>query len=413
MPTDQNKSEYFPELNIPYLEELARNRLSAKFDGLPLEKITLYRYLGQYSYQLKVRNGYVLVFDIAASWQELDEVQLEKCRDLDLNTGWLSTVFDEDLFYYWGLNDSFKKAVYKEADSGTLRDWSFFLRLQPCKDRVPDRTGFYSRLSYEHSSPGLNGKTPKGITVDEPHVVLYPLVLETTEVPVKTKQNNFVLCGDHWQVRYNGIRRTVRNIECVRYIAHLLEKPGHSFYASELRTLVKGQPVSQKGNQTSDEGPAGFDDKIEESGLFRENSDYNILSEMAVEELSDEDEKTLKKTIQDAWQKLDDAKRYESDVSIREAEEEFQQVRRYLLNEYGWKLQYSPEGPKVKKHKKLINEMEKNRQTVGRQISNGISQIQKHFPVLSEHLERHIQKGRKCTYHPDSNAPEWRVTWNS
>ena len=106
--------EYFPELDLSYLKEIVKNRAAKKFKGLPLERITLYRYAGQYSPELRPATQYVIVFDLAASWQELTREQLEQCRDLDIETGWMASIFDEDTLCSWGLDGAFKH-VYNRS----------------------------------------------------------------------------------------------------------------------------------------------------------------------------------------------------------------------------------------------------------------------------------------------------------
>ena len=98
---------------------------------------------------------------------------------------------------------------------------------------------------------------------------------------------------------------------------------------------------------------------------------------------------------------------------MKKAEQEFNKVREYLYNAYGWKLSYSPKGPKVKQHAKLTNDAEKIRIGVRKQISEGIKHIRKSIPSLADHLERYIKTGAQCMYHLDPNHPKWRVEWNS
>ena len=172
MTLPQREAEYFPELNLPLLKSLIENRTVRRFKGLPLEKITLYRYSGQYQAALQPTTQYVIVFDLEASWQELTEDQLEKCRDLDADTGWMGTVPDENTLHLWGLDGAFR-GVYKLLHENYFKEWQLFLRLYPCEDQVPDRPGFYTNQSADLLSPGFNGKTAKGIMLYEPSIILY------------------------------------------------------------------------------------------------------------------------------------------------------------------------------------------------------------------------------------------------
>jgi hypothetical protein len=156
------EAECFPELNLPHLKEIVKNRAAKRFKGLPLEKVTLYRYSGQYPEKFQTTLLYVIVFDLAAAWQELSQEQLEQCRDLDIETGWMGTRRDEYAFSIWGLDGAFK-SVYKLPTEDYLREWRLFLRLYPCQEPFPD----------EYVSLGFHGETPKGIMSYEPHVTLY------------------------------------------------------------------------------------------------------------------------------------------------------------------------------------------------------------------------------------------------
>ena len=171
MTLPQKEVEYFPELNLPLLKELIENRTVRRFKGLPLDKITLYRYSGQYQAQLQPTTQYVIVFDLGASWQELTEDQLEKCRDLDADTGWNGTIPDETTLKIWGFDAL--KAVHKFPVDNHFNVWKLFMCLYPCEHQVPDRPGFYSNRFGDPLSPGFNGESPKGIMVYEPSVILY------------------------------------------------------------------------------------------------------------------------------------------------------------------------------------------------------------------------------------------------
>ncbi|MBW2173914.1 MAG: hypothetical protein JRF64_04595, partial [Deltaproteobacteria bacterium] len=55
------------------------------------------------------------------------------------------------------------------------------------------------------------------------------------------QENAFLFEGDFWAVYYNGNRTQFRDLERLRYVIHLLDKPRREFYANELISLVKGQ----------------------------------------------------------------------------------------------------------------------------------------------------------------------------
>ena len=163
MTLSTKETDHFPEFDFTLFKDLVTNRAVKRLKGLPLEKITLYRYFSQYSPQLRPTTQYVIVFDLAASWQELTEEQLKQCRDLDIETNWMGTVFDGGIFDRWGLNGAFEKVYRLPPPEDYLREWRLFLRLYPCQEPFPD----------EHVSPGFHGETPIGIMIYEPHVTLH------------------------------------------------------------------------------------------------------------------------------------------------------------------------------------------------------------------------------------------------
>ena len=72
----------------------------------------------------------------------------------------------------------------------------------------------------------------------------------------------------------------------------------------------------------------------------------------------------------------------------------------------------SPKGIKFAKMHRLGPEAEKVRKNVSNQISAARADIEKEIPSLAEHLNRHIETGKKCIYRPDESNPiDWYIIW--
>jgi hypothetical protein len=222
-------------------------------------------------------------------------------------------------------------------------------------------------------------------------------------------KNAFIQKGDFWSVYYDGNDSNIKDMECIRYIVYLIDRPNCPFYANELMSLVKGKPLFSDNCEDSDE------QRIKHAGFSKEEQGKEDFTQpdMPIESLSDKEKEGLEKIMYKSWGKLNTAKKNGIEVGIKEAEQEFNAAKKHMYNEYGLKVYSSSKGLSFKMFSKLTNEAGRTRVGVTNQISNGIKHIRKSIPSLADHLKRYVETGTQCIYHPDPNHPKWRVEWNS
>jgi hypothetical protein len=216
--------------------------------------------------------------------------------------------------------------------------------------------------------------------------------------------NSFILKGEYWSIRYEGSDEiNVRNLERIRYIVHLLEKPRHSFSARELKRLVKGE--WHESDIESDKDKEHREEKARDAGLSIEGSQGEILS--------DEEMKGLKNTMYKSWEKLNAAKDTGKEERISNAQQEFNSGASYMYNEYGLKVTSSNKGLSFKKCFRSAKEANNTRLNVTMLINNAKKDFEKDLPELRKHLDTYIHTGKVVEYGPPVGFPEWRVRWNS
>jgi len=267
----------------------------------------------------------------------------------------------------------------------------------------------YPRLDIAVEMPVAHKEKEESLTSLSPSVPDSPTSSKKKASVSEDNRNAFILKGDFWSVYYAGNDSNIKNIERIRYIVYLIDRPNHPFYANALRSLVKGRPFFSDDCEDSEAQP------IEHAGFSNEEQGKEdfTLSDMPIENLSDEDKKALEQTMDKVWGGLTAAEKDGNEVRIKKAKQNFNDAKTHMYNEYGLKTYSSAKGPSFNWHAKLTNDAEKVRVGVTKQISNGIKHIRKTIPNLADHLERDIETGTQCIYHPDPNHPKWRVEWNN
>lgn len=222
-------------------------------------------------------------------------------------------------------------------------------------------------------------------------------------------RNAFLLKGEFWSVHYNGKDSNIKDMECIRYIVHLINMPNHPFYANELTSFVKGNL------SFSDDCEDSEDQAMEHAGFSKEDQGKEsfTLFDMPIEHLSDKDKEGIEKTLYKIWAKLNKAKEGGDEGSIKSASQDLKKANSYIYSAYGVMVSPSPKGLSFRYHRKLTNDAEKIRVGVRQQILRGIKHISKCIPSLANHLETCINTGTQCIYRPAPNHTKWRVEWNS
>jgi hypothetical protein len=223
-----------------------------------------------------------------------------------------------------------------------------------------------------------------------------------TEAELKAIVDNpyvFALKGDYWKINFNREETLIKDLERIRYIAHLLENPNEEFYCHNLTALVKGS--NPEVNQHYSE--------IGEEKLQQENLS---LVDLNIEQLSQDEKEKIENMAYDAWEKVTNSSNNPN--TKEKAKREWESVKGYLLKEHGIMTFSSKKGLSFKIKARLTKDFEKARSNVTKHIKNAIKSIGKQIPSLSAHLTNAIRTGAKCCYQPDPNNPiQWTILWNN
>jgi hypothetical protein len=212
--------------------------------------------------------------------------------------------------------------------------------------------------------------------------------------------------GDFWKIHFNGEETFIKDLERIRYIAHLLDNPNKDFFCHELTTLVK-----RNSNELSDLKMIHGIDPIESDN--QEKKDQKINFVIPYESgLDQEDLYAIKKVAKKLWEKLNDPDLIDNERN--EAKNNWEKAKLVYLNQYGISLKSSEKGPILTENRRLKEDFEKARSNVTKHIKNAIKNIRKKIPSLSAHLDNTIRTGAKCCYQPDPTNPiKWRILWNN
>jgi len=219
--------------------------------------------------------------------------------------------------------------------------------------------------------------------------------------------NSFICKGDFWSIQYEGNKINVQDLECVRYIVHLVEKPNQPFYSNHLKILVKGRQHFLDVHEDTDDqalGCAGF-------SIDGQDGESFTLSDMPIEKLEEHDKHKLEQIVMDLHEKMISKKKNGTEDELRKATEDFEKVKMHLSNEYGLEVRVTSKGPRFIPHTRLTNDAEKIRVAVRKQIVAGIKRIRQSNKSLAAHLKMSIITGAECMYRPDPSHPDWRVEW--
>ena len=216
--------------------------------------------------------------------------------------------------------------------------------------------------------------------------------------------NSFKLKGEYWSIRYEGsVETNVRNLERIRYIVHLIEKPRHSFSARELKRLVKGE----------------WHETDIESEKDKEQREKNCLAQglrtesLPSEKIEHETWEVIRKTMYDLWGTLIVAKDSDNKERITNAQQMFDRGASSIHNAHNVKVTFSNERPLFSYYPEAAKEGNRVRLSVKKQIVKAIEDFAKVLPKLSHHLNAYIDTGNEVVYNPPLGFTEWRVRWNS
>jgi len=219
-------------------------------------------------------------------------------------------------------------------------------------------------------------------------------------------QNVFSIEGDIWKVIYNGDQTSLRNLERIRYIVHLIDNPNREFYSHQLTNLVKGNNQElQNLRAINTIDPINSND--EDENKFQKT----ILDDPYELDIQPEELQAIKKIAMQFWEKLNDPELSDNEKS--EAQDNWAKTVNFYSSEYGIILKPNKDGIYLNVKKRLKKDYEKARTNVRKHIKNAIKDFDKKIPSLSKYLKNHIHTGNKCVYIPDpEDAFIWTVKWN-
>lgn len=189
-----------------------------------------------------------------------------------------------------------------------------------------------------------------------------PVGTEQKTKPVKEPQaeNVFKKPGDFWTVRFQGETKHISDCAGFPYIRLLLSQQGKTFTTAEFLSLYNDKPVTLASgdNQLDDEGKENY-----------------------------------KKSLADIEYHLQEAKNNNDFGTQEKLEKEKADIMATLTKAAGF----------GKHGKKLNSEFDKYRLSTGNAIVRAIDKIEKHIPVLAEHLRDAIpnpHSGTSLSYRP-------------
>ena len=208
---------------------------------------------------------------------------------------------------------------------------------------------------------------------------------QNTERTSEHKENYFHLNGDYWEIGYKGNKTSLKNLERLRYIIHLIDNDNKEIYSHDLVRYVKGDRP-EVNNDYAEMG----EERLETEGLS--------LMDIYIPDMSKEEKDKLEYWANEIWE------RHQKDSN-----KQWGDLKRHFLNEYGIGIYESKKGLKFYQKARLKEYAEKARVNVAHQISKAIKDIENKLPGLGRHLRKQIEKGAKCIYRVDADDP---ITWD-
>jgi hypothetical protein len=209
-----NPLNYFPELNIPYLSRLVKKHILCKsFAGIPIKKVTLYKYHPYYSdklfkkpsteYPKTLARQYALCFELGINPDKLTEKQKTKIQSFymsgisffrlsdylndaeydekaknneitDEEEVRIATLPEELDNTTWLLDDMYTYMfdnVYKNGSPGVdyRKKWFFFVWYRPEKEPSKDE----KQESYDETLKLPHTKIPLSVRIEGPSETLF------------------------------------------------------------------------------------------------------------------------------------------------------------------------------------------------------------------------------------------------
>jgi tetratricopeptide (TPR) repeat protein len=191
-------------------------------------------------------------------------------------------------------------------------------------------------------------------------------------------EHRFCRQGDYWLVAFQGHSIHLRDLKGFRYLARLLDAPGHEFHVLDLVARERGGPGAmgrglEPGLDRVDAGDAGELLDVQAKAAYRQR-----LAEI------EED--------------IEDARAMGDDERAAQAAAE----RDFLIRELARAVGLGG------RDRRAGSPSERARASVTRALRQALARLHEHHPSLAEHLDRTIRTGTYCAYVPDPRVP---IVW--
>ena len=188
-------------------------------------------------------------------------------------------------------------------------------------------------------------------------------------------QNVFHREGEYWSVVFQGQTIRLRDLKGLRYLARLLASPGRDFHVLEMVADATG-------------GAVEIDGTVEAGLTVSLGLDAGPL-------LDAQAKKAYRRRLAEIDEDGEDARVMGDHERAAQAEAE----RDFLVHELARAVGLGG------RDRSAASMSERARASVTRAVRQAMAHIQKHHPVLGEHLERTIRTGTYCSYLPDPQVP--------
>ena len=193
-------------------------------------------------------------------------------------------------------------------------------------------------------------------------------------------QNVFHREGEYWSVVFQGQTIRLRDLKGLRYLARLLASPGRDFHVLEMVADETG-------------GAVEIDGTVEAGLTVSLGLDAGPL-------LDAQAKKAYRRRLAEIDEDGEDALTMGDHERAAQAEAE----RDFLVHELARAVGLGG------RDRSAASMSERARASVTRAVRQAMAHIQKHHPVLGEHLERTIRTGTYCSYLPDPQVPAaWKL----
>lgn len=226
---------------------------------------------------------------------------------------------------------------------------------------------------------------PDTLSLDNPRLIS---VLRSAQKNTSDDENTFIREGDHWRIRFEKKNITLKHLEGLIYIAHLLSRPGQEIDAIELASL--GSRVADISTSPASRLSAA---EIEETGL-------------SVAGFSDAGAAIDAKTAQQCRDRLDsiekgirDAKDNYDHETIEKLEDEKDKIMDYLKLTTGL-------GGRIRK---VGSGAEKARISVKVNITRAVKALREQDKALGQFFDQSVNTGNCCCYSPVRKIP-WKLS---